>query len=229
MRKTACIFLILLFLSLAASSLAQTTLTVLGEGEAYVPADTAVIFLGVSCQSKDVMKAQSSVNEAIANIRRALTMGGIPAEDINTDYINIHAVYDYSGSTEHLAAYGADSTLAIRTTEIDRVGEVIDLAFSAGANTLNSIDFSASDTAEARKEALRAAVQNAQEKAAVLAEASGLTLSGIASLSENGTYSYANTRGFDGAQMSKSMDAATVVQSARLCVSATVTVSYSAQ
>ena len=96
-------------------------------------------------------------------------------------------------------------------------------------NTLNSIDFSASDTAEARKEALRAAVQNAQEKAAVLAEASGLTLSGIASLSENGTYSYANTRGFDGAQMGKSMDAATVVQSARLCVSATVTVSYSAQ
>ena len=58
--------------------------------------------------------------------------------------------------------------------------------FSAGANTLNGISFSASDTSEAKAEALREAVADAKNKADVLAEASGLKITGIESLSGMG-------------------------------------------
>ena len=173
----------------------------------------------------------ANVNQVIASIRALLTENGIAGENINTDYINIYAIYDYRDGSEQIVAYNAGSTLAIRVTDMDSVGKVIDLAFSAGANTLNGIEFSASDTAAARGEALKGAVEDAKAKAGILADASGLKLKKIETISEGGTFSYSNSRGFEAksADMEESAAYGTVVQSARLVVSATVTVTYSAE
>ena len=89
-----------------------------------------------------------------------------------------------------LAGYYAGSTLAIRVTDMEQVGEVIDAAFAAGANTLNGITFSATDTKDAKAKALKAAVEDAREKAEVLAAASDLELLSIESITEGGTFSY---------------------------------------
>ena len=114
------------------------------------------------------------VAETIAAIRTALTGAGVPEEDITTDYLNIYATYDYRDDEEQLAAYMANSTLAIRVTDMDTVGKLIDACFAAGANTLNGISFSASDTEEAKTEAMKKAVADARKKAEVLAETAGL-------------------------------------------------------
>ena len=110
-------------------------------------------------------------------------------ECINTDYLNIYAIYDYSSDEEELAAYNANSTLAIKVTDISTVGTLIDAAFAAGANTLNGISFSASDTEEANAESMKKAVADAKAKAEILAEASGLKITGIETIAEGGVYS----------------------------------------
>jgi len=229
-RILSVILAALLLLTFSSAALADPEITVNGNGEALVSADVAVISLGVSARDRDVLKAQAKVNEAIAAIRTALTEAGVEKQDINTDYINIYAMYDYREGQEELTAYNASSTLAIKVTDMDAVGKLIDLAFSAGANTLNGISFSATDTSGAKEEALRAAVEDAQTKAAILAEASGMTLLGIDEIRESNTYTYDSGAGNFNRALSAKEDAAagTVVQAAKIAVTASIVVTFKA-
>ena len=223
----AILFALFLVTAATATAFADSEITVSGTGEVMVPADTAIVSLGVSAVDREVLTAQSKANETIAAIREALIAKGISESDINTDYINIYAMYDYSGGTEQLTAYNANSTLAIRVTNIDQVGEAIDTAFGAGANTLNGISFSASDTKEAQKKAMRAAVEDAKEKVQVLADAAGLQIRGIEDIVEQGTYS--SDRGVMNSFKAADAEydaAGTVVQAAKLSASSSITVTF---
>ena len=235
MKKLIAVLLSIILMLATASALAETEITVNGTGEVRVSADTAVISLGVNARDKDVLKAQQKVNETIAAIREALVKQGVKEEHINTDYINIYAIYDYKEDQEEIAAYNANSTLAIKVSEMDSVGSLIDICFAAGANTLNGISFSASDTEEAKADAMKNAVEDAKKKAEILAEASGLKITGVRVITEGGVYSYENNvgniyakaTGMDFAEREE--DAGTVVQSAKLIVSATVSVTFAAE
>ena len=235
MKKLVALILMVVMVLACSLAFADTKITVNGTGEVRVSADTAVIGLGVNARDKDVLKAQAKVNETIAAIRAALVEAGIEEENINTDYINIYAMYDYREDQEQLAAYNANSTLAIKVTEMENVGKIIDICFAAGANTLNGIDFSASDTGDAEAEAIKRAVADARAKAEVLAEAASLKIKGIEVISEGGTYSYSNTvgnlytaKGMDMAA-EEAFDSGTVVQSAKLIVSSSVSITFEAE
>ena len=229
MRKILIAVLVVLRALMPAAALAETTITVTGTGTSLVPADTAVITLGVNARNKDVLAAQTEVNEAIAAIRSALVAEGVKEEDINTDFINIYAYYDYRNDTEVLAGYNVSSNLAIRVEKIDMAGSLIDAAFAAGANTLNGISFSATDTSEAKAEALKQAVDEARAKAEVLAEAVGMKITGIETITEGGTYSYerpVNMFALKDAAAAEPTAGGTVVQAAKLNVEATVSIVF---
>ena len=211
---------------------AETKISVSGTGETQISADTAIVSLGVSARNQDVLKAQQKVNEVIAEIRKALMDQGVEEDCINTDYMNIYAIYDYSNEMEEVSAYNANSTLAIKATELENVGLLIDTAFAAGANMLNGISFSASDTEAAQEESLKKAVEEAKKKAEVLAEASGLTITGMEIVSEGNVFSYDNSVGNFSAKRMEAMDAGaggTVVQAAKLIVTATVNITFTAE
>ena len=231
MRKLIALFLILALCLTLTSALADETITVTGTGETLVTADTAVVSLGVNVRKATAPEAQSGANEVIAAIRAALTAAGFSEEDIGTGYINLYAVYDYSKEIETIIAYNASSTLAIRITDMSRVGEVIDLAFGAGANTLDGVTFSVSDDSAARAESLKAAYADALEKATVLAEASGQQIQ-LQSIQEGGSYSYdSSLNNFSRKNSSTGIEDAdmaspTVVRAAKIRVTATITVVF---
>ena len=232
MRKlTALLLALALTLGLSAA-FADTKITVTGSGEVLIPADVAVISLGVNVRSAEAPSAQAEANEVIAKIREALTAAGIDEEDISTGYINLYAAYDYSSSVERITGYNASSTLAVKVTDMTRVGEVIDLAFGAGANMLDGVSFSAKDDTAARAEALKAAVADAKAKADVLAEATGLGKLELENITEGGVYAYdsgANNFSAKGMITEQAEDAATVIRAAKICVSASVTITYEAK
>ena len=232
MRKlTALLLALALTLGLSAA-FADTKITVTGSGEVLIPADVAVISLGVNVRSAEAPSAQAEANEVIAKIREALTAAGIDEEDISTGYINLYAAYDYSSSVERITGYNASSTLAVKVTDMSRVGEVIDLAFGAGANMLDGVSFSAKDDTAARAEALKAAGADAKAKADVLAEAAGLGKLELENITEGGVYAYdsgANNFSAKGMITEQAEDAATVIRAAKICVSASVTITYEAK
>jgi hypothetical protein len=231
-KKFFAIILAIMLILTSSLALADTVITVTGSGETQVSADTAIVSLGVNARDKDVLAAQQKVNGAIAAIRQTLVMLGVPEDCINTDYMNIYAVYDYQDDHEQVQAYNAGSTLAIKITNMENVGKVIDSAFAAGANTLNSISFSASDTEAAKAESLKKAVSDAKAKAEVLAEAAGLKLTEIETISEGGVFSYDNSVGnftARGIAKEEAVDTGTVVQAAKLIVSASITLTFRAE
>ena len=233
MRKLTAVLLVLALSLCVSAALADRTVTVSGAGEVLVPADVAVVSVGINVRKTDALEAQSAANEVIARIREALTAAGFDEENINTGYVSLWGVYDYNGDTESITAYNASSTLAVKVTDMARVGEVIDLAFGAGANTLDGVSFSVENDSEARKEALKKAVADAREKAAVLAEAAGLGELEIKAVQESGVSVFdRNISDFAVKAMGTEeaiMDRGTVVTAAKISVSASVTIVFEAK
>lgn len=233
MRKLTALILALMVLALSAAALADTEITVSGEGNILVSADTAVVNIGVNIRDRNALKAQQRANEVIAAVRKVLTDNGIAAEDINTGYVELFTIYDYdySSGSDAVSMYTANSMLAIQLKDMTQVGKVIDLAFGAGANSLNGVSFSASDTDAARKEALKAAVEQARVKAEVLAEAAGLKITGIEAINEGGTYSFdSGLNNFRAKGMAdEAAMAETVVQAAKIQVNSTVNITFKAE
>lgn len=234
MKKMFAMLLCLAILALGTgAALADgTTLSVTGNGTVLVESDLAIVTVGVQETSKDVLEAQSTVNEKIAAIKQALLDAGVEESSINTDSINIYANYDYSDNTEVIVGYTARNSLSVRTTDMDNVGSLIDAAFAAGANTLDNVQFTVQDDTQAREQALTMAVEDARRKADVLASAAGLQVASIESISEGGVSVYDSMRNYaaDTVMAAKeSGGAGTLVQAALVSVDATVSMEFELQ
>lgn len=171
----------------------ETILSVQGSGVVYMDADQATITLGVRETAADVMAAQSAVNGKMAAIIDVLIEKGIEEKNLYTNTINIYPNYDYSESDNKIIGYTAYNSITALTADIDKVGAYIDSAFAAGANTLDNVQFSASDTQAANDQALELAVKNALDKANVLAKAAGMEIKLIKEIHEGTNYNSMNT------------------------------------
>ena len=209
-----------------------TKLSVTGSGTVLVESDLAIVTVGVQETSKDVLEAQSTVNEKIAAIKQALLDAGVEESEINTDSINIYANYDYSDNTEVIVGYTARNSLSVRTTDMDNVGSLIDAAFVAGANTLDNVQFTVQDDTQAREQALTMAVEDARRKADVLASAAGLQVASIERISEGGVSVYDSMRNYAADTVmaaNESGSAGTLVQAALVSVDAMVSMEFELQ
>lgn len=234
MKKMFAMLLCLAILALGTgAALADgTTLSVTGNGTVLVESDLAIVTVGVQETSKDVLEAQSTVNEKIAAIKQALLDAGVEESEINTDSINIYANYDYSDNTEVIVGYTARNSLSVRTTDMDNVGSLIDAAFVAGANTLDNVQFTVQDDTQAREQALTMAVEDARRKADVLASAAGLQVASIERISEGGVSVYDSMRNYAADTVmaaEESGGAGTLVQAALVSVDATVSMEFELQ
>lgn len=234
MKKMFAMLLCLAVLTLGTgAALADgTTLSVTGNGTVLVESDLAIVTVGVQETSKDVLEAQSTVNEKIAAIKQALLDAGVEESEINTDSINIYANYDYSDNTEVIVGYTARNSLSVRTTDMDNVGSLIDAAFVAGANTLDNVQFTVQDDTQAREQALTMAVEDARRKADVLASAAGLQVASIERISEGGVSVYDSMRNYAADTVmaaEESGGAGTLVQAALVSVDATVSMEFELQ
>ena len=234
MKKMFAMLLCLAILALGTgAALADgTKLSVTGSGTVLVESDLAIVTVGVQETSKDVLEAQSTVNEKIAAIKQALLDAGVEESSINTDSINIYANYDYSDNTEVIVGYTARNSLSVRTTDMDNVGSLIDAAFAAGANTLDNVQFTVQDDTQAREQALTMAVEDARRKADVLASAAGLQVASIERISEGGVSVYDSMRNYAADTVmaaNESGSAGTLVQAALVSVDAMVSMEFELQ
>ena len=234
MKKMFAMLLCLAILALGTgAALAEgTALSVTGNGTVLVESDLAIVTVGVQETSKDVLAAQSTVNEKIAAIKQALLDAGVQESEINTDSINIYANYDYSDNTEVIVGYTARNSLSVRTTDMDNVGSLIDAAFAAGANTLDNVQFTVQDDTQAREQALTMAVEDARRKADVLASAAGLQVASIERISEGGVSVYDSMRNYAADTVMAAEEnggAGTLVQAALVSVDASVSMEFELQ
>lgn len=224
---TAILALLLLFGGAMAE---MDSLKVTGTGTVYMMADRASASLGVTMTGEDLGELQQQVNETVSAICAALQEAGLDEKDISTNYIYISPRYDYSGEMERMVGYSINNSLTISTERIDSIGTFIDAAFSAGANTFDSIEFTVKDDTAARKQALELAVKDAMDKAEVIAGAAERELGGIVEISEGAQQDYYYNSSYGSACYAESAsgakDVGTTVRAAQVNVTATVGVTY---
>jgi uncharacterized protein YggE len=163
-------------------------IVVVGEGEAAVAPDLAIVTLSVLRESDTARAALDEANKAAAEVIAAMKEAGIEARDLETGglQINPRYVYPQNGGEEQprIVAYQVTNTLTVRVRDIAKVGEIVDRSVTLGVNQGGSIAFTNDDPSAARAEARRLAVNDAIARARTLAEAAGVGLGPIIEMSE---------------------------------------------
>jgi uncharacterized protein YggE len=164
----------------------RPSISVTGTGRVKAEPDVADINLGVTKQADDAQTAADDAATTMAAVIAALQAAGVADADIQTTTISLTPVYDYDDNPPQIEGWEASNLVNITVRDIDSVGAVVDAATGAGATNINGITFRVDDATAAEAEARAAAVADARAKADQLAEAAGVTIIGVLSMSESG-------------------------------------------
>ncbi|MDW7613648.1 SIMPL domain-containing protein [Peribacillus simplex] len=201
----------------------EHTLRVSGSETLQAAPDQAIITLGVITEDKDPQKAQQANSQAIANVIASLKSAGIPEEQLKTSDYRIDPQYDYIDGKELFKNYKVQHMIQAQTTDIEKIGSIIDTAVRSGANSITSIRFSLSNPEAYYNRALSLALKKAYEKALSMARTIGFSLNPIPNqvdeVSETTTPIHFQTSTF-------SKMASTPIQPGELNITASVRVVY---
>jgi hypothetical protein len=181
----------------ALSPSAQTTsdgqapirsITVTGTGKVELTPDTAYIYIGVHSEGPDAVEAVASNNEKSEAVKDAIVALGVDAKDIQTTNFSIYPQprYDDKGQPTGEITYMVDNTVYVKVRDLDNVGEILDAAVKAGANSINGISFDLEDKSDAMSEARDEAVKDANMQAQQLADAAGVSLGQVLTITTSG-------------------------------------------
>jgi uncharacterized protein YggE len=214
--------------------------TVTGNAEVKVVPDEVVVTLGVETRDAklDVAKSQ---NDAIVQRVLPLLQGyGIDSEHIQTEYIGISPIYDYSQSGGgRLTGYTANKTIVVTLKDLSRFEQLLSGVLGAGANYVYDVQFKTTESRKYRDQARELAVQAAQEKATALAGKLGQGLGAPVTIveeksEEHSWYGYGWWSRYGGGMTanvvtevgSSDLESGTTVAPGQITVSAQVTVTF---
>ena len=182
----------LIFL-VAIPALAETSarqITVTGEGHVETVPDMATITLGVSHRAKEARTAMAQTSESVAQIIARLEAVGVAPRDVQTRQVTLNPVWtdpNKSGDISvRIAGFQASNTLYVRVRDLPSLGAVLEAVIEDGANEFNGLQFTVQDVDPLIVEARKLAVADAMAKAQQLAEAAGVTLGPVLTISEHG-------------------------------------------
>lgn len=156
------------------------TVTVTGTGSVSSVPDRAEVSFGVESRA-DTAKAALAANAAeMRKVIDALRRAG--ARDIRTQWVSVAPRVVESGA---IAGFTASNSVSA-TTDVAKAGALVDTAVAAGANQVYGPSLSTGDAESLYRQALKAAVGQARERAEVLAAAAGAKVGAVTAIVEGG-------------------------------------------
>jgi len=172
---------------LAQPAPAPRTLSVSGEAQIKAVPDEAQLSAGVVSQAPTARAALEANRRAMNAVFATLKSRGIPDKSIQTSEFSVSPQYN-SGKDgtgpQRLVGYEVSNSVTVTIDDLSKVGDAIDALVSSGANAMGGVSFAISDPKPLLKEARTAAVQDALDRAATLAKASGVTLGPIIAIND---------------------------------------------
>jgi uncharacterized protein YggE len=206
-----------------------------GNATVSLAADTATVQIGVETRNESVKEAQRENANLMGAVLEAIKEVGIEEKDIVTSQFNVFSNYEYEpsvlGQETRKQYYQVQNTVSVTVHDLSMIGSVLDAAMDAGANTTYGISFSSTQANEAYQKALTRAVEDAMQKAQVLAKAAGVELGDLLNINatqntaafSRETYGMTNFYAYE----AKSADMGTSISTGDVNVSAEVTLEYS--
>jgi uncharacterized protein YggE len=203
-----------------------------GSGNVIGTPDRAQVTFSVQTENVDVKVAQLANAVQMRKVIDALVAAGLPKDALKTTGYNIYPVYeDYSKSPfeQKIKTYQVTNTLTVTLHDVNRTGEVIDIAVANGINQASSIQFMLSDAQAQvlRTEALKKAVALARADADTVASELGVTIVGVKSADISGGYAPVLFENYQAGNAMTKSAAPTPIQPGDVTVTAQVSVTYS--
>lgn len=206
---------------------APPSLNLSAYGEVRAAPDMATISFGVVTEAATAAEAMQLNATRMNQVMVALRRAGIEARDVQTSGLNLSAQYDYvQNEPPRLRGYQASNQVTVIINDLTKVGTTADAVVAAGVNQINGIGFGLKDPSAAENQARQIAVRNLQAKAALYAQALGVELAGIRSLSEGGGYAPQPQVMFARAEMAMDSGGSTPVAAGQLTVRIDITGVY---
>ncbi|MEC8294752.1 MAG: SIMPL domain-containing protein [Pseudomonadota bacterium] len=164
-------------------------ITVTGEGVVAATPDMATISLGVQHVADTPEIAMMQTAQASQAVVSRLKMMGIAEADMQTSNLSLHQVENYDRNNQpRIEGYRASNSLRVQVRDLDQLGPVLTAVLQDGANNFGGLSFGLSEPRPAQDQARQAAVKDALAKAALYAEAAGVELGDVVSISEAGSH-----------------------------------------
>ena len=126
------------------------TINVSGQSELLAKPDEAEVWAGISIVKDTADEAQNEANKVINDIVDGLKAKGINEKDIQTESLNLYEERTWTENEgSKLEGWRATQTLKVKTTDLSKVGDIVDAAVDNGANQIQNINFQLSDAKEA--------------------------------------------------------------------------------
>ena len=187
----ACTLALFLTSAYADEAKLPRTMSLSGHGDVRMAPYRAIGTVGVMSSAATAREALDSNTKSMEGVLSALSNAGIEARDIQTSNFSVNPRYDYGQNNAQppkVIGYDVSNNVTVSVRKLDGLGAVLDQVVSSGSNQINGIQFQVSKPEAATDEARKLAVADARRKAKVYADASGVALGPIMSLSEGGGY-----------------------------------------
>jgi uncharacterized protein YggE len=157
---------------------AQATGTVTGTP------DVVTISLGVETRSPSAQTALDENNRLATDVINVVKGKGVAPEDLQTSQLSIYPSYDDKGA---VTGYQVTNIVTAKLRDIGGAGALIDAAGQAAGDAVRvqQLSFSIDDDSDLRANARADAVRRAQAQAKQLADAAGIALGPIHSITES--------------------------------------------
>ena len=204
-----------------------------GTGKVTTTPDMAIIVLAVETENTDAMVAQQQNAQKMDAVTNALKSAGIPAKEIRTAGYNIMPVTEKDDkplATSRVKFYRVTNNLQITLSDVNRAGEVIDIAVASGANRVDRLMLTLSDAKQQqfRSDALTAAVKQARGDADAVAAAIGKTIIDVREVNVGGSYAPMayDTNRYLAAEATMGGSVPTPIEIGEIDVTASVSIAY---
>jgi uncharacterized protein YggE len=184
-------FLVAMLLVVAQAHAAENefgrVISVTGEGKAATPPDMAVIQTGVVTYRPTATEALSANNESMEKILEVLKTFNIASKDIQTSGFHVSPEYkrDERGRTQpEIIGYRVTNQVSVKVLNLADLGKVLDALVRAGSNQVSGVSFGLEDPTGVLDQARNRAVADARSRAELYAQAAGVRLGKVLTISE---------------------------------------------
>lgn len=165
------------------------SITVRGEGMIATSPDQVRLSISVNTQGQSASAAMRLASGKTAEILALLKAMGVDEKNIQTSRVNVSPTYDYSKQIQPPPIIGYNSandfSVLFKGKLMDKVGEFMDKAVTAGASNFGGLQYESSTQRELERDALKRAADDAKARAEVLAKQLGASLGQVMTISES--------------------------------------------
>lgn len=158
-----------------------SAITVTGEAKQDVASQIARFTAAVTLTNQDKQTAVSQVNQSMDQVIETIKDFGIPDQDIQTQSVSVN---QYEEPRTRVKQWRATNSVEIVLHQVDQASDLANLLSETSATDVSGPRFTLDDTQQAEVDLMKAAIDNAREKAEAIAKASDRKLGKVLSVSE---------------------------------------------